>query len=67
MTAAQHAQAIEQFTSFTRCMRAHQIPMADPFSGPNGGVGYSIPQGISPNSRRYETAEAACKHYLPNG
>jgi hypothetical protein len=67
MTAAQHAQALKQMTNFARCMRAHHIPMADPFTGPNGGVGFSVPPGISPSSRRYTTAEAACKHYLPNG
>jgi hypothetical protein len=67
MNAAQHAQALKQMTDFARCMRAHHVPMADPFTGPDGGVGFSVPQGISPSSRRYTTAEAACKHYLPNG
>jgi hypothetical protein len=66
MTPAEHAQALEQFTSFAHCMRAHRIPMADPINGPNG-VGYSIPQGISPSSRVYKSAETACRHFLPNG
>jgi hypothetical protein len=67
MNAQQHAQALAQFTRFTRCMRAHQIPMADPITGPQGAVGYYVPQGISPSSQLYKNAEAACKHLLPNG
>jgi len=67
MSPVQHTQALKQMTNFARCMRARHIPMADPFTGPDGGVGFNVPQGISPSSRRYTTAEAACKHYLPNG
>lgn len=67
MNAQQHAQALAQFTRFTRCMRAHQIPMADPITGPQGAVGYYVPQGIRPSSQLYKNAEAACKHLLPNG
>jgi len=57
---------LKQFTKFTHCMRAHRIPMADPINGPQG-VGYSAPPGISPSSQLYKSAEAACKHFLPDG
>jgi hypothetical protein len=66
LNAKQHAQALAQFTKFTHCMRAHQIPMADPITGPNGAVGFYVPQGISPTSKLYTSAEASCKHLLPN-
>jgi hypothetical protein len=66
LNAKQHAQALAQFTKFTHCMRDHQIPMADPITGPNGAVGFYVPQGISPTSKRYTNAEASCKHLLPN-
>jgi hypothetical protein len=66
LNAKQHAQALAQFTKFTHCMRGHQIPMADPITGPNGAVGFYVPQGISPTSKRYTDAEASCKHLLPN-
>jgi len=48
-------------------MREHAIPMADPFSGPNGGVGIAIPPSIDPNSQTYKQADAACKHLMPDG
>lgn len=67
LNAKQHARALAQFTKFTHCMRAHQIPMADPITGPRGAVGYYVPQGISPTSRLYVNAEKACKNLLPNG
>src|SRR5471030_1321852 len=46
MTPAQHAAALARLTQFTDCMRKHQIPMADPFSGPNGGVGIAVPRSV---------------------
>jgi hypothetical protein len=67
MTPAQQAQAVKEITNYARCMRAHQVPMADPFTGPNGGVGYSIPRSVSPNSQVFKNADAACHHFLPNG
>ena len=52
-------------TKFTRCMRAEGIPMADPFTGPSGGVGFRVPSGVNPLSQKYRSAEAACRHHLP--
>jgi hypothetical protein len=67
MTPAQQAEAVKKVTNYARCMCAHNVPMADPFTGPNGGVGYSIPQSVSPSSQLFKKADAACHHYLPNG
>jgi len=41
--------------------------MADPFSGPNGGVGIVLPRNVDPNSPLYKRADAACKHFIPAG
>jgi hypothetical protein len=60
MTPAQQAQALARLTRFAQCMREHGIPMANPFSGPNGGVGYALPRGVDPNSPAYKRAESAC-------
>jgi hypothetical protein len=67
MTPAQHAQALAALTRYVECMREHDIPMANPFSGPNGGVGIILPRSVDPNSEQYKKADAACKHLLPNG
>ncbi|HWB23179.1 MAG TPA: hypothetical protein VG652_09855 [Gaiellaceae bacterium] len=67
MTPAQHAQALAALTRYVECMRKHAIPMASPFSGPNGGVGISLPRTVDPSSEQYKGADAACKHVLPNG
>lgn len=67
MTPAQHAAALARLTKFTDCMRKHQIPMADPFSGPNGGVGIAIPRSVDLSSQVYKQAEAGCGHLLPSG
>jgi hypothetical protein len=67
MTPAQHAQALAAVTRYAQCMRKHGIPMANPFSGPKGGVGFTVPAGVDPTSQRYEQADAACKHLLPSG
>jgi hypothetical protein len=67
MTPAQHAEALAAMTRYVECMRKHSIPMADPFSGPNGGVGIILPRSVDPNSQQYRQADAACKHFLPNG
>jgi hypothetical protein len=67
MTPAQHAAALARLTQFTDCMRRHQIPMADPFSGPNGGVGIAIPRSVDLSSQVYKQADAACEHLPPSG
>jgi len=67
MPPAQHAQALAGLTRYVECMREHAIPMANPFSGPNGGVGIILPRSVDPNSEQYKRADAACKHFLPKG
>lgn len=66
MTPAQQAKALAQLTRYAQCMRAHGIPMADPFKGPEGGVGYSLPRGTDLSSPTYTKAAAACKRLLPH-
>jgi hypothetical protein len=67
MTPAEHAKALAALTRYVECMRRHGIPMADPFSGPNGGVGIVLPRGVDPSSEPYKRADTACKHLLPIG
>jgi hypothetical protein len=67
MTPAQHAQALARLTQYVSCMRKRGIPMADPFSGPNGGVGIAIPRGVDLSSQTYKQAEAVCGRLLPKG
>lgn len=65
MTPAEHAKALAAMTRYVKCMRRQGIPMADPFSGPGGGVGIVLPRSVDPSSGLYERADAACKHLLP--
>jgi hypothetical protein len=67
MTPAQHAQALAALTAYVHCMRKHGIEMADPFSGPNGGVGIALPRNLDLNSPLYKQADNDCKHLIPNG
>jgi hypothetical protein len=67
MTPAQHAKAVAALTRYVECIRKHGIPMDDPFSGPNGSVGIALPRTVDPNSPLYKHADAACKHFIPNG
>jgi hypothetical protein len=67
MTPAQHAKALATMTRYARCMRKHGIPVADPFSGPNGGVGIALPRNVDLGSQQYKQADAACRHFIPNG
>jgi hypothetical protein len=67
MTPAQHAKALAALTRYVQCMRKRGIPMADPFNGPSGGVGIVLPRTVDPNSPLYKQADAACKHFVPNG
>jgi len=67
MTPAQHARALAAMTRYVACMRAHAVPMADPFSGPNGGVGITLPRSVNPSSGLYKRADLACQHLQPNG
>jgi len=65
MTPTQHAKALAALTRYVQCIRKHGIPMADPFSGPNGGVGIVLPHTVDPNSPLYKQANAAGKHFIP--
>jgi hypothetical protein len=67
MRPAEHAQALAAMTRYVRCLRKHGIPIADPFSGPNGGVGIALPRSVDPGSERYKRADAACRRLLPAG
>jgi hypothetical protein len=66
MTPAQHAEALAALTDYVHCMRKHGIEMADPFSGPNNGVGIALPRDIDVNSQLYKQADSACKHFIPS-
>jgi hypothetical protein len=67
MTPAEHAIALAALTRYVDCIRRHAIPMANPFSGPNGGVGIVLPRDVDPSSQQYKRADATCKHLLPRG
>jgi hypothetical protein len=66
MTPAEHAKALAALTNYVHCMRKHGIEMADPFSGPNGGVGIALPRNLDLNSPLYKQADSACKHLIPS-
>lgn len=65
MTPSQHAHALAAMTRYVKCMRKHGIPIADPFSGANGGVGIRLPPSVDPSSASYRDADAACRRLLP--
>ena len=51
---------------FARCMRANGLPnFPDPKLGSDGGVGISLPDGVSPE--KAEKVQQKCRQYLPNG
>jgi hypothetical protein len=60
MTPAQQKQALAKMTRYAQCMREHGIPMKNPWTGPNGGVGIALPPSVDPNSQRYRDANTAC-------
>ncbi len=67
MTPAEHAKALAAMTRYVQCMRKNGVQMADPFSGPNGGVGIVLPRTIDPSSPLYKQADAACRRFTPGG
>lgn len=67
MTPAEHAKALAAMTRYVECMRKHGIAMADPFNGPNGGVGIVLPRSVDPSSQLYKQADAACRRFVPGG
>lgn len=52
------AQQLEML-SFTKCMRAHGIPVSDPTFGP-GGAEITYGPGIGPNTPGFADAQKAC-------
>jgi hypothetical protein len=61
MTAAQQRQVTAQALKFVACMRAHGLPgMADPVVSANG-IAERIPNGITPNSPAFQSAQRACQ------
>jgi hypothetical protein len=65
MTPAEHAKALAAMTRYVTCMRKHGVPMPDPFSGANGGVGIRLPPTVDPNAPQVKQADAACRRFLP--
>jgi hypothetical protein len=67
MTAAQLRQVTAQALKFVACMRSHGIAdMADPVVS-NGGISQRIPNGFSPNSPVFQSAQRACQKLMPGG
>jgi hypothetical protein len=48
---------------FASCMRSHGVPS---FPDPHDGT-LLVPQGVSPNSPQFQSANRACRGLLPNG
>jgi hypothetical protein len=55
---------IDQMRAYAKCMREHGIDMADP-DPDSGGGGISV--GSESEKQKVDTANAACKHLMPNG
>lgn len=64
MTPAEHKAALERMTRYAQCMRKRGVPMQNPWTGPNGGVGISLPPSVDPASALYRSADAACRHFM---
>jgi hypothetical protein len=59
-SAAKASHALE----LARCMRAHGVPnFPDP--GPGGGLELTPGSGINPQSPSFQSAQRACRRYLP--
>ncbi|HTJ34528.1 MAG TPA: hypothetical protein VL738_14980 [Dactylosporangium sp.] len=54
----------EAFLKYAQCMRDHGIPMDDP-NMEGGGISMTIPEGT--DRTKVDTANEACKQYMPNG
>jgi hypothetical protein len=48
-----------------QCMREHGIDMPDPSFSGEGGVRQRMPEGLNPESPRFQEAEEACSQYRP--
>jgi hypothetical protein len=67
MTAAQQHQATVQALKFVACMRSHGLPgMADPVVSA-GSISMQIPAGVKPNSPVFQSAQRACRKFMPGG
>jgi hypothetical protein len=50
--------------AFSKCMRAHGLPnFPDPIAG--GGLQFSLPSGMTPQSRAFAAAQAVCNYLVP--
>jgi predicted amidohydrolase YtcJ len=67
LTAAQQQKLTAQALKFTACMRSHGIAgMADPVVSATG-ISQRIPNGFSPNSPVFQSAQRACRKLMPGG
>ncbi len=67
MTAAQQQKLTAQALKFTACMRSHGIAgMADPVVSATG-ISQRIPDGFSPHSPVFQSAQRACRKLMPGG
>lgn len=67
-SAADAQKNYETLLKYAQCMRKHRITdFPDPT--PNGGLAIKSTPGsdLDPNSPRFQDADKACRHYLPNG
>jgi hypothetical protein len=66
LSPAQRAQFQRDLVKFAECMRAHNINVPDPTTGPNGGFGLRRAFGsIDRNSPAFQSAQQACQSNLP--
>ena len=74
LTPAQQAELRDQALKFARCMRAHGVDMPDPQVGANGNFAIRVHKkggpgkaGVGPDSPAFQSAQQACKSYMPKG
>jgi hypothetical protein len=64
-TAGEQHAAFNQLLKFATCMRAHGVPnLPDPNVG-GTGFGFAIPNGADPHSQQWQSAQRACRNYVP--
>lgn len=66
MVAADRHQGLSKFLKFSACMRSHGIPnFPDPVVH-GSGLEISVPPGVDSNSPPFQSAQQACRTFLPN-
>ena len=63
----QRSEFKKQALAHSRCMREQGIDMPDPTFDENGGVQMRLPQGIYPESEKFQKAQEACRDTMPQG